>query len=113
MVAMERGFQVVGASPPAHVGVMGGISGIEDPTQLLVCLGVPPLAQRRQPTRELDEREREVLRLVSQGYSNKAIGRQLFISERTVAQHLTTIFNKLGANTRAQAVGVAAQRGLF
>jgi predicted ATPase/DNA-binding CsgD family transcriptional regulator/transcriptional regulator with XRE-family HTH domain len=61
----------------------------------------------------LTSREREVLRLVSQGYSNKAIGHQLFISDRTVAQHLTTIFNKLGATTRAQAVAVATQRGLL
>lgn len=41
----------------------------------------------------------------------KAIGRQLFISERTVAQHLTAIFNKLGVDTRAQAVAVVTQRG--
>ena len=61
----------------------------------------------------LTEREREVLRLVAQGRSSKAIGRQLFISERTVAQHLTAVFNKLGVNTRAQAVAVAAQRGLL
>jgi hypothetical protein len=40
-------------------------------------------------------------------------GRELFISERTVAQHLTTIFNKLSVNTRAQAVAVATQRGLL
>jgi predicted ATPase/DNA-binding CsgD family transcriptional regulator len=59
------------------------------------------------------EREREVLRLVAQGLSSKAIGRRLFISERTVAQHLTAVFHKLGVNTRAQAVGVAAQRGLL
>ena len=61
----------------------------------------------------LSAREREVLGLVAQGLSSKAIGRQLFISERTVSQHLTTIFNKLGANTRAQAVAVATQRGLL
>jgi DNA-binding CsgD family transcriptional regulator len=67
------------------------------------------------PVREhpLTEREREVLRLVAQGLSSKAIGRQLFISERTVAQHLTTVFNKLGVNTRAQAVAVTTQRGLL
>jgi DNA-binding NarL/FixJ family response regulator len=58
-------------------------------------------------------REQEVLRLLAQGLSSKAIGRQLFISERTVAQHLTTIFNKLSVNTRAQAVAVATQRGLL
>jgi predicted ATPase/DNA-binding CsgD family transcriptional regulator/transcriptional regulator with XRE-family HTH domain len=61
----------------------------------------------------LTTREREVLRLVTQGLSSKAIGRQLFISERTVSQHLTAIFNKLGVNTRAQAAVVATQRGLL
>jgi DNA-binding NarL/FixJ family response regulator len=61
----------------------------------------------------LSAREREVLGLVAQGLSNKAIGRQLFLSERTVAQHVTAIFHKLGVNTRAQAVAVATQRGLL
>ena len=61
----------------------------------------------------LTEREREVLRLVAQGLSSKTIGRQLFISERTVAQHLTAIFNKLGVHTRAQAVAVATRGGLL
>ncbi len=61
----------------------------------------------------LSARECEVLRLVAQGLSNKAIGRQLFISERTVAQHLTATFNKLGVHTRAQAVAVATQQGLL
>ena len=61
----------------------------------------------------LSAREREVLGLVAQGLSSKAVGKRLFISERTVAQHLTTIFNKLGANTRAQAVAMATQRGLL
>ena len=69
-----------------------------------------PMPAERSP---LSAREREVLGLVAQGLSSKAIGKQLFISERTVAQHLTTIFNKLGANTRAQAVAVATQRGLL
>jgi predicted ATPase/DNA-binding CsgD family transcriptional regulator len=74
-----------------------------------------PISQSEAPDAQnsLTTREREVLRLVAQGLSSKAIGRQLFISERTVAQHLTAIFNKLGANTRAQAVAVATQRGLL
>jgi predicted ATPase/DNA-binding CsgD family transcriptional regulator/transcriptional regulator with XRE-family HTH domain len=69
-----------------------------------------PASGRESP---LTEREREVLGLVAQGLPSKAIGRQLFISERTVAQHLTAIFNKLGVNTRAQAVAVATQRSLL
>lgn len=59
----------------------------------------------------LTTREREVLRLVAQGLSSKAIGQRFFISFRTVSQHLTSIFNKLGVNTRAHAVAVATQRG--
>lgn len=69
-----------------------------------------PMPAERSP---LSAREREVLGLVAQGLSNKAIGRQLFLSERTVAQHLTAVFNKLGVNTRAQAVAVATQCGLL
>jgi hypothetical protein len=47
------------------------------------------------------------------GLSSKAIGRHLFISERTVAQHLTAIFNKLSVSTRAQAAAVATERQLL
>jgi len=61
----------------------------------------------------LTEREAEVLRLVAQGRSSKAIGRQLFLSPSTINQHVTSVFHKLGADTRAQAVAVAAQRGLL
>ena len=61
----------------------------------------------------LTAREREVLRLVAQGLSGRAIGRHLFLAPSTVAYHLTAVFNKLGAGTRAQAVAVAARRGLL
>jgi DNA-binding NarL/FixJ family response regulator len=54
-----------------------------------------------------------VLRLVAQGLSSKAIGQRLFISASTVNQHVSAIFQKLGVDTRAQAVAVAAQRGLL
>jgi DNA-binding NarL/FixJ family response regulator len=61
----------------------------------------------------LTEREREVLQLVAQGLSSKLIARQLSIAAGTVNYHLATIFNKLGVDTRAQAVAVATQRGLL
>jgi NarL family two-component system response regulator YdfI len=54
-----------------------------------------------------------VLRLVAEGLSSKVIGGQLFISPSTVNYHLTSIFNKLGVNTRAQAVAAAAERDLL
>lgn len=60
----------------------------------------------------LSNREREVLRLVAAGRSNKEIGAELKVTERTVKFHVTAIFNKLGAENRAQAVAIAHERGL-
>jgi DNA-binding CsgD family transcriptional regulator len=60
----------------------------------------------------LSPREREVLHLVTEGRSNKAIAAVLGISDRTAKFHVTSILNKLGTDTRAGAVAVAAQRGL-
>jgi DNA-binding NarL/FixJ family response regulator len=60
----------------------------------------------------LSGREREVLGLVAGGLSNKQIARSLGITERTVKFHVTSIFNKLGAENRAQAVAMAIQQGL-
>jgi DNA-binding NarL/FixJ family response regulator len=74
------------------------------------------MSEVREPARrttQLSEREREVLRLVAEGRSAKQIARALTIAERTVKFHLTSIFNKLGAENRAQAVAIAAQRGLL
>ena len=61
----------------------------------------------------LTAREIEVLRFVAQGLSSKLIARQLSITPGTVNYHLATVFNKLAVDTRAQAVAVAAQRGLL
>jgi len=60
----------------------------------------------------LSPREREVLQLVANGRSNKEIATELGITERTVKFHVTAIFNKLGAENRAQAVTLAHERGL-
>jgi DNA-binding NarL/FixJ family response regulator len=72
------------------------------------------VAQVNAPRRRgLSEREREVLRWVAQGQSNKQIARHLSITERTVKFHMTSIFNKLGAENRAQAIAIAAERGIL
>jgi DNA-binding CsgD family transcriptional regulator/anti-anti-sigma regulatory factor len=52
----------------------------------------------------LSSREVEVLELAAEGMTNTAIGEQLYISRRTVAQHLRSVYNKLGVNSRAAAV---------
>jgi DNA-binding NarL/FixJ family response regulator len=61
----------------------------------------------------LSARELGVLRLVAAGLSNRQIAETLTISARTVKFHVTAIFNKLGADNRAQAVAIAAERGLL
>ncbi len=61
----------------------------------------------------LSAREKEVLRLVADGLPTKQISVSLSISERTVKFHVNSIFRKLGADNRAQAVALAAQRGLL
>jgi pimeloyl-ACP methyl ester carboxylesterase/DNA-binding CsgD family transcriptional regulator len=60
----------------------------------------------------LTGREREILSLVAGGASNQAIADQLFISEKTVRNHLTAIFDKLGVSSRSQAIVFARDRGL-
>ncbi|WP_329499489.1 response regulator transcription factor [Kitasatospora herbaricolor] len=61
----------------------------------------------------LSSREREVLRLVAKGTSNRAIAGVLFISEATVKTHLTHIYGKLGVGDRAAAVAVGYDRGIL
>lgn len=61
----------------------------------------------------LTPRELAVLRLVAAGQSNRQIADALAITERTVKFHVTAIFNKLGADNRAQAVALAGRRGLL
>jgi DNA-binding CsgD family transcriptional regulator len=60
----------------------------------------------------LSEREVQVLQLVAAGKTNRAIADMLFISEKTVARHVSNIFNKLGVSTRAAATASAYQRHL-
>ncbi|NUM48761.1 MAG: response regulator transcription factor [Anaerolineales bacterium] len=60
----------------------------------------------------LTERERDVLNLLAQGKTNKEIAGQLFITERTVKFHVSSILGKLGAGNRTEAVTMAAHLGL-
>jgi len=58
-------------------------------------------------------REREVLRLVALGYTNKAIAHSLGISEHTAKFHVGALLSKLGAHSRTEAVTAAARRGVL
>lgn len=61
----------------------------------------------------LSPREREVLQLMTRGLQNKEIAAELFISERTVKFHVSSILGKLGAGNRTEAVTLALQQGLI
>ncbi|WP_199701621.1 helix-turn-helix transcriptional regulator [Jiangella rhizosphaerae] len=61
----------------------------------------------------LTPRELSVLELVARGYTNRKVGEELFISEKTVSVHLSRVMTKLGAASRTEAVSVAHQRGLL
>lgn len=61
---------------------------------------------------ELTEREKEVLRLIAQGQSNKQIAHQLVIAEKTVRTHVSNILGKLGVQSRTQATLYAIRTGL-
>ena len=60
----------------------------------------------------LTPREVEVLRLVATGKTNRAIAAELFLSEKTVARHVSNIFTKLGVSSRAAATAYAYQHDL-
>ena len=71
------------------------------------------LGGKRRRNIPLSRREEEVLRLVAEGLTNKEIARQLTVSENTVKTHVTSLFNRLGVDSRARAVAVAASEGLL
>jgi DNA-binding NarL/FixJ family response regulator len=60
----------------------------------------------------LSVREREILTRIAQGRTNDEIARQLFISEKTVRNHITRIFEKLDVHSRAQAIVLARDKKL-
>jgi DNA-binding NarL/FixJ family response regulator len=79
--------------------------------KLLTHMGRPETQES--PVEPLSERELEVLRLTAKGNTNKAIGAQLGISDRTVQGHLAKIYDKLHATSRTEAVMRAVTLGLI
>jgi DNA-binding CsgD family transcriptional regulator len=79
----------------------------------------PSLARLAQPSGRpvrpgsLSERELQVLRLLASGKTNRAIAEELFISEKTVARHVSNIFDKVGVSSRTGAAAWAFHRNLI
>jgi DNA-binding NarL/FixJ family response regulator len=65
------------------------------------------------PAGGLTARELDVLRLVATGKTNRSIAADLFLSEKTVARHVSNIFTKLGVSTRAAATAYAYEHELL
>ncbi|MEO0405963.1 MAG: response regulator transcription factor [Cyanobacteria bacterium P01_A01_bin.135] len=82
-----------------HPEVTDGLQTVPEP----VLLEAAPLTPR----------EREVLHCLAGGMSNKAIARELMVSSHTVKFHVSSIFTKLGANSRTEAVAIAMRQGLI
>ena len=66
----------------------------------------------RGATAGLTDREREVLRLLSSGKSNREIGAELFITPKTASVHVSNILAKLGAASRTEAAAIAHREGV-
>ncbi|WP_460848972.1 helix-turn-helix transcriptional regulator [Nocardioides ultimimeridianus] len=77
----------------------------------LTAAGAAPTRSVAQPGR-LTERETEILALVAEGRTNGEIGKQLFISTKTVSVHVSNILGKLGASGRTEAAAIARRDGL-
>ncbi len=72
----------------------------------------PPRRRSRPDAGPLTARETEVMQIVAAGMTNREIAAELFISEKTVARHLSNIFTKLDLTSRAAATAYAYQHGI-
>jgi NarL family two-component system response regulator YdfI len=82
------------------------------PPEVLETLLARSRTRSRASAVALSQREQQVLELIVTGASNKEIAMQLGITERTVKAHVTSILNKLGANSRTEAAAIAIRTGL-
>jgi two-component system, NarL family, nitrate/nitrite response regulator NarL len=105
-IARESSSEQVAA---ASVAVAAGLHVFDRAT--LSAWSAPNLPAGDAPT--LTPRERRVLELVASGLSNRAIADELGVSEHTVKFHVRSLLDKLGAETRADAVARAARSGVL
>lgn len=81
-------------------------------SELAEKLKVAQNASTHDPLSDLTEREQEVLRALSKGYSNQQLADLLTVSPKTVHNHLYNIYSKIGVSTRAEAIVWAIEKGL-
>jgi DNA-binding NarL/FixJ family response regulator len=108
-----RGYLLKGAATAEVVGAIRAIAAGESVLAPRIAGKVMAAMRSPRSTGQLSHRERQVLRLIADGLPSKQIASTLGISERTVKFHTTSVLRKLEADNRAQAVALAAQRGLL
>ena len=118
MRAGARGYVLKGAGQTEILKVIRAVAngealfGPEIARRLMSFFSAPNPAAPVEAFPELTAREREVLDLIAQGHSNAKIARRLFLSPKTVRNHISNIFTKLQVADRAQAIVRARQAGL-
>lgn len=93
--------------------VQRGESAIDPALTSRIFAAIRRLQSRDAEQAALTERERDILQLVAAGHDNKTIAARLHLSEKTVGNRLSEIFQKLGVTNRTQAALVAIQRQLI
>jgi DNA-binding NarL/FixJ family response regulator len=94
-------------------GLERGEAAVTRKTAARLMAGFQNLSQETKRADSLTEREIQLLRWMVEGYSNKAIAQELFISENTVKYHIRNIFQKLEVQNRTEAVAYALREGLI
>jgi two-component system response regulator DevR len=94
--------------------VQRGEAALDTRISALVLKHVPGMqSSERNMALDLSEREKEVLRLMAAGYSNRKIGEQICISQSTVKYHVRNIMNKLDVRHRTEVIYAASKLGLI
>lgn len=114
LAAVEAGASgyMLKDAPPEQIrqAVLAAAAG---QTALAPTVAALLMSRISSPGTALTPREVQLLELLATGLTNRAIARQLFISEATVKTHLVHIFGKLGVDNRTSAIAVAAQRRII
>lgn len=115
--AGAQGYLLKDADADELIGVLmrvqRGESAIDPALTSRVFEAIRRLQARDAEQAALTERERDILQLVAAGHDNKTIAARLHLSEKTVGNRLSEIFQKLGVTNRTQAALVAIQRQLI
>ena len=118
MRAGARGYVLKGAPPSEILKVLRAVAGGEAyfgpeiARRLMSFFSVPEAASPEENFPELTSREREILDLIARGHTNTKIAARLFVSPKTVGNHISHIFTKLQVADRAHAIIRAREAGL-